>query len=126
MISTPPLSHSHLLPPRQLEGEPPPEAVWLREGIPLPPGLRRLQSSQLGDRCQLVVSGVRPSDQGTYTCHAINTAGECSTFTRITVVERELLLEADRAITRSVETESGDGGNMKDVRNPGSLVGDGL
>ena len=82
--------------------------MWLREGIPLPPGLCRLRASRQGGRCQLTVSGVRPSDQATYTCHAVNAAGESSTFTRIVVLERELLLAADGAITRSV-SGAGDG-----------------
>ncbi|XP_037075887.1 titin homolog, partial [Pollicipes pollicipes] len=90
----------------ELEGEPRPEAVWLRDGIPLPAGLQRLQASQRQGRCQLTISGPRPSDQGTYTCHAANPAGEGSTFTRLTVVERELLLTADRAISSALESAS--------------------
>ncbi|XP_043200179.1 titin homolog isoform X2 [Amphibalanus amphitrite] len=88
----------------QVSGEPAPEVVWLRDGIPLPAGLCRLRVAHQGDLCRLSVSAVRPSDQATYTCQAVNTAGQASTFTRLTVVERELLLHADRAINSALES----------------------
>ncbi|KAF0298582.1 Muscle M-line assembly protein unc-89 [Amphibalanus amphitrite] len=88
----------------QVSGEPAPEVVWLRDGIPLPSGLCRLRVAHQGDLCRLSVSAVRPSDQATYTCQAVNTAGQASTFTRLTVVERELLLRADRAINSALES----------------------
>ncbi|XP_066112042.1 hemicentin-2 isoform X1 [Saccopteryx bilineata] len=59
----------------EVDGQPPPEVAWLKDGGPLGQGVGPHLRFYL-DGSSLVLKGLMASDSGAYTCVAHNTAGE--------------------------------------------------
>lgn len=69
-------------------GNPQPRILWFKDEIPINnTDDERIQIKFIGSSiCHLVISDVRPSDSGRYTCEATNTQGRVSTFARLTTI----------------------------------------
>lgn len=85
-------------------GIPKPCIRWFKDEIPIMDcDDERIQIKLIGSStCHLVISDVRPSDFGRYTCEAANTQGRVSTFARLTTISDCRVIEADTASMRNI------------------------
>ncbi|XP_035860331.1 myosin light chain kinase, smooth muscle-like [Sander lucioperca] len=70
----------------ELTGVPPPEVVWLHDGLEVTES-EDFHLLREENRCTLMIQEVFPEDNGTYSCRAWNQNGEAQTQARLTVEE---------------------------------------
>ncbi|XP_012862831.2 hemicentin-2 [Echinops telfairi] len=92
----------------EVEGQPPPDVVWLKDGSPLDQGLGPHLRFYL-DGHSLVLKGLRASDSGAYTCVARSPAGEDARLHTVNVL-----------VPPTIEQGAGSMGTL--VSRPGELV----
>ncbi|XP_075415669.1 hemicentin-2 [Tenrec ecaudatus] len=92
----------------EVEGQPPPDVAWLKDGSPLDQGLGPHLRFYL-DGHSLVLKGLRASDSGAYTCVARSPAGEDARLHTVNVL-----------VPPTIEQGAGSMGTL--VSRPGEMV----